>query len=855
MFYAGQFMCDNSTKSMNMIYLIFLLMLFLVSPRHADAQQVKNHTEKALFQDEYAELDDEGDNEIIEDAFVLQTLKKSKQKHLKALILIERGDTTAAAKYFNQAIEDLNIIASYPNIEKNENFTDLAQLIIEDYENFVDNIDDLDAGSNIFIIREKLFQEIDTYEIIDIDKFQAQAGVEAENKPGFVLPPDSLEIPMPINDYVKRNIAFWTNPKRGEKLFYKILSRSSKYLPMIMNIAEEEGVPKEIAYLSITESALRPDAVSRAKAVGLWQFMRATGEMYGLNDSEDSYWVDERRDPEKATRAAMRHLKDLYVRFGDWHLAFAAYNCGPGCVSRAIRRSRKSNPTFWELTNYLPKETKYYVPWYIATSMIAMNPEAYGFNLDSVDFQPEYKYDVFKLHEPVNIAALAKCANVSIEEIKSLNPELIKATTPPDLPEYDLRIPPNTYAEFAIRFDSLTIQDKQPWFEHIVKRRESLRSLAKKYKVSRYDIAELNNITPRSRLKRDQSIKIPINLEVDMDELAAVSGVSGDGVDIYHYVKRGETLSSIARKHGLGITTLRNLNNISYSNDRIHPGQRLVIAKAPPKRKKAKKQDDVDLAEVKRKKEQQRAIEAQKAAEEQLAEAGEEENNEATEENIEVEDDNQELAANNDADQDDDAVDEDDDDTEEEDNTTEVEQIAQPVIVKHTVKSGESLYSISKLYDVPVEVITSDNRIRKNQIYPNQILKIRTNADDMANVSTKSKSEAAKPKMIIHKVRNGQSLGLIAQRYGVRSSQIRQWNPGKVSGNTIYSGSRLKIYPNDTYKGSTTSSKTPIYYQVRKYDTLQKIARKYGVSINHLKKLNRNLNPRRMQIGDKIRVQ
>ncbi len=842
----------NSTLSKITIHLFFIVMLSFALPTHlfSQTQQVVNHTDKSLFQDEYAELDEEGDGEVIEDAFVLQTLEKSRQKYLKALILIERGDTTSAAKYFNQAIEDLNIIASYPNIEKNENFTDLAQLIIEDYENFVDDLDDLDDASNIFIIREKLFQEIDTYEIIDIDKFQAQAGVEPKSTPGFVPPPDSLEIPMPINDYVKRNIAFWTNPKRGVKLFYKILSRSSRYLPLILRIAEEEGVPKELAYLSITESALRPDAVSRAKAVGLWQFMRATGEMYGLNDADDSYWVDERRDPEKATRAAMRHLKDLYVRFGDWHLAFAAYNCGQGCVSRAIRRSRKSSPDFWELTKYLPKETKYYVPWYIATSMIAMNPEAYGFNLDSVEFQEEYTYDVFKLHEPINIAALAKCANISVEELKELNPELIKATTPPDLPEYDLKIPANSYAQFAVNFDSLTIQDKQPWFEHIVQRRESLRSLARKYKVSRYDIAELNNIEPRARLQRNSSIKIPLNLEVDMDELAAASGVGGEGVDIYHYVKRGETLSSIARKHGIRITALRNFNNISYSNDKIHPGQKLVIAKAPPKRSKAKKADEVDLAAVKRKKEQQKALEAKKAQEEELASAGADESEEIDEELEES--DNDELASNDDTNADDENIEEESD---EDDTTTEVEQIAQPVIVKHTVKGGESLYSISKLYDVSVEVITSDNRIRNNHIYPNQILKIRTNAEDMANVSSKSKANAAKSKMIVHKVRRGQSLGLIAQRYGVNKSQIRQWNPGKVSGNTIYSGSKLKIYPDDSYKGSTKSNSTPVYYSVRKYDTLAKIARKYGVSVRHLQKMNKNLNPRRMQIGDKIRVQ
>jgi membrane-bound lytic murein transglycosylase D len=526
----------------------------------------------------------------------------------------------------------------------------------------------------------------------------------------------------------------------------------------------------------------------------------------------------------------MRHLKDLYVRFGDWHLAFAAYNCGAGCVSRAIRRSKMSNPNFWDLVTYLPKETKYYVPWYIATSMIAMNPEAYGFNLDSVEFQEEYKYDVFKLHEPVNITALAKCAGITVEELLELNPELIKATTPPDLPEYELKIPANTYSQFAVNYDSLTIQDKQPWFEHIVQKRESLRTLATKYKVSRYDIALLNNIEPRARLKRNDVIKIPISQEVDIEELAAATGVSEGSEDIYHVVKRGETLSSIARKHGVRITALRNLNNISYSNDKIHPGQKLVIAKAPAKRQTAKQNDNSDLAAKTAPK-----VKNPPAANKQqdLASAGADD------------EDEEELA-------------EEEEETEEEvsapaQKRTKVEKIQQPVIVKHTVKKGESLFSISQLYDVPVEVITQDNRIRNDHIYPEQILKIRTNAGDVA--SNKAKVEAAKPQMIVHKVKNGQSLGLIAQRYGVKESQIKQWNPDQVSGNTIFAGSKLKIYPDETYKGSTKSNSTPVYYTVRKNDTLAKIARKYGVSVNHLEKMNKNLNPTRMQVGDKIRIQ
>ncbi len=762
-------------------YITVLLILLYGSSllaQDAPAPKLKPLSNYQLYQDEYSELDDVPIPTITTDENILSTLERARQKYLQALIMIDNGDTTMAIKYFEKALDIINVLVSYPEIDDNNDFTDLAHSIIDDFESFVPNLSNLDADTPIFIIKDKLLQEFESQtavtgpEIISIET----SGVSHQAEQ-MIVKPDTFIIPLPDNKYVRKSIDVFKKWNVSRKFIQTWLERTTKWFPMMKRIIEQEGMPEELVYLSMIESGLNPNAVSRAKAVGLWQFMRKTGEAYDLNAGSNS-WIDERRDPEKSTRAAMRHLRDLYYKFGDWHLAMAAYNCGSGCVSRRIRLSKKKNPTFWDIRKSLPKETRWYVPKFIAAVRIATEPEKYGFNIDSLVFHDDYVYDTYTLKEPVNLKALARCANVSVDTLRELNPELIRMSTPAGVDEYELKIPLGARQEFIANFSTLTDDEKRPWVIHKVKRRETLSRIAGRYGTSAKNIAEMNRLrSSRSRLRTGQQLKIPI----DADEYARINDQlkgsgsyrNGGSTDVVHRVKRGESLSSIARRYGVRIADLRNLNNISYGNDKIRIGQRLIVAKKETKKKEPK-----------------------------------------------------------------------------------IARLERPKIVKHRVKRGETLAKIADMYDVTINSIKSLNRIKKTKILSGQTLKIQTSIDRKPSIAS-----APKPKSgpVVHKVRRGENLGSIAARYGVTEKQLKSWNGRKIKGTTVYSGSRLKIYPSQSSKGSSVApskkvNRTPKYYRVRKGDTLGKIARKFGLSVRALKKKNKNLNERRLQIGQKIRL-
>ncbi|GIV55197.1 MAG: lytic transglycosylase [Candidatus Kapaibacterium sp.] len=518
-------------------------------------------------------------------------LERARQYYLRGLAALERHDTTKAAKLFEAAMDVLNQLASTPGIERNEDYSDLAQSIIEDYENFIRPIDELDVNSPLFVMRDRLFQAV---EIV-------------QSPVAGVVPPLSgtlsTTVPLVQNEYVNNAIAFLTNTERGRTFFKRVLGRMNRFFPLFRRIAQQENVPEELSYLAIIESGLNPNAVSRAQAVGLWQFIQSTGQLYQLRVTQ---WYDERRDPEKSTRAAMRHLRDLYQELGDWHMVLAAYNCGINCVRRAIKQSGLENPTFWQVRDYLPRETRNYVPMYIAATLVAMQAEAYGFHKDDIVPEPAWIYDTVTITEPVSLGAIATCANTTLDTIKALNPELLRNTTPPNEP-YTLRIPQGRSSDFALRFAMLTPEEKQPWVLHSVGRGQTLAQIAADYDVPLAELAELNGVSTRTRLRRGQVIRIPLSpslpaaeTEIATDEQQPTSRSTDSNRAVAvpatpavataaekqqqsskpptyqtHRVQRGETLAQIADDYGTTVTELRRLNRLRSS--RLLAGQILRV--------------------------------------------------------------------------------------------------------------------------------------------------------------------------------------------------------------------------------------------------------------------------------------
>lgn len=544
--------------------------------------------QRPVFPDEFSDLDEDASAVAHWDPEVTSRLERARLRYLKALSLVEQKDTIAAAEQFEAAISQLNDLASYPNIEENIDFTDLVQAVIEDYEAYVQNIDNLDVNSSVFILRQRLFEEVDA------QRPTVETIVVPKPEPPSTIP--NTTIPLTYNEYVQKNINFLTT--RGRRFMKVSLERTGRWFDLLKRIAKEENMPEEIAHLAIVESGLSNGAFSRARAVGMWQFMQPTGEEYNLNVT---FWMDERRDPEKATRAAMHFLRDLHNDLGDWHLALAAYNCGAGNVRRAIRKSGLEKPTFWEIREYLPKETRNYVPGFIAATLIASNRDQFGFPDDSLQFHMPYNYETVEILEPVKFAVLAKCANISEDSLKMLNPELVRACTPPT-GSYPLKLYPGSSEEFQKRFATLTEVEKRPWVSHVVARGETLASIARQYGVSTSQIAEVNGLSGyKTKLRKGSTLRVPIRSAQDVtDRKDAVTASSSPdilpmskaekakipqtatpinlGNRTTYVVRSGDNLSSIARRFDVRIADLRNWNNLPYDHENIRIGDTLLVS-------------------------------------------------------------------------------------------------------------------------------------------------------------------------------------------------------------------------------------------------------------------------------------
>ncbi len=312
-----------------------------------------------------------------------------------------------------------------------------------------------------------------------------------------------FDIPIVINDRVEQFIQLFQTTVRDR--FVTWLARSGRYIPFMKKLLKEQGLPEDLVYMALIESGFDPYAHSRSKAVGPWQFIYLTGKRYGL---KVNWWVDERRDPEKSTIAAAKYLKDLYEMFACWYLAAAGYNAGEYKIIRAMKRYQTED--FWKLTKqrYLKRETKDYVPLVIAAALVAKDPEKYGFT--GIEYQEPLRYERARVPELTDLSHIAKACEVSLEEIKELNPELRRRVTPPHELEYEIKIPFTKKDLFLKNFEAMQPLEKFQFKTHVVKKGETLKGIARLYWVDIDPLLEINRMKKTSRLSTGIILSIPI---------------------------------------------------------------------------------------------------------------------------------------------------------------------------------------------------------------------------------------------------------------------------------------------------------------------------------------------------------
>ena len=512
------------------------------------------------------------------------TLIATSDRHFKAgQAELEQGHFEGARHEFNQAV---NVLLESPYGARTE------PRIREHFDRLVDRIStyEVRALADGDGFTEKKYEPATIDELLALSTTfgtpDAAPGLKDTVQSDFeTAAPD---IPIPLNRRVLSYVELFQG--RLHEFIEDGMRRGSKYLPMIQSVFRAEGLPLDLAYVPLVESAFKPNALSRVKAKGVWQFMAGTAVENGLRRD---WYIDERSDPEKATVAAAKYLRTLRNLFdGDWHLALASYNGGPGRMQRAIRSARIDD--FWKLSErprLLPRETREYVPMILAAIVIARNPAQYGF-----EFEAEHppSYDRVTLPKPVDLRRVAEWTDTSIDQIQALNPELRRWTTPVRDTKYELKVPVGTSDVVLSRLAQAPDVDVATLKYYTVKRGETLATVARKLSVSKADLAEANYLRPSARLIAGQKLMVPREATVLMaaradrgvpvadarrtvDEAGQLAdATSSNRVKSVYQVKRGDTLVSVARLFQTTVASIKSWNP-RLASDRLTTGQRLTV--------------------------------------------------------------------------------------------------------------------------------------------------------------------------------------------------------------------------------------------------------------------------------------
>ncbi len=608
-----------------------------------------------------------------------------------------------------------------------------------------------------------------------------------------------FDIPMTYNERVQKWIDYFTGRGRGH--FERYLSRSGRFIPYMHTVLKQYHVPNDLVYLSMIESGFNTRANSWASAVGPWQFIKSTGAMYGLNSD---YFIDDRRDVEKSTHAAAQHLRDLHNEFGDWYLAFAAYNAGAGKVRNAIRRH---GTNFWDMAegSYLRQETKDYVPKILAAATVAKNPSKYGFR--NIEYQIPIDYERVKMSSATDLEVAAACAGVDPNLIRLLNSELLRDMTPPQITGYMLKIPRGTKSNFVKRYAALSPAERLRSTEYMVEKGDSLREIANRFDTSENEIAKAN----------------PDDVQVSHHKQTKKAKVYG---------RRG--------KYKIKKQTF------TVASYHVSPGDRLMIPKNRSVAKADSLSDDaaahaakgrfgIQVAEL----EKQRPEESikgkkgkKKQKEEKLIAVADTPTPEPTDL---IEAPEKSIPVRSDL----------TDDLYESEAKQELE-VAKSDLDSAPIRSEKSdLAAGTPLgFQGKPDDVVAINEVPSSptdQQLKNAVQGLHVKTDDLAVEDTKAETPVVKkqvPKKVAapssHKVKKGETLGTVASRYGVSVKDLKTWNQPKLR-NGLMAGTTLAVKSN---------SPAVVKYKVKPGDNLATIAQQHATTTKELQKLNGLKSPK-----------